>query len=167
VVRRSYFRTATILVTMAAAAVLAVIVAYGTASAQTDTTTPTVISTVPAVLATSVDRDANIKVKFTERMLVSSINSDTVRLYEGDLEPGHIDEYPCFEPCGQFSRPLSATVSYNVKKKRATLNPTDRLKTNTTYTAIVEGAGDDLSIKDKAGNEMATDYIWRFTTGAS
>ena len=130
--RTDYPRAATILVAVAAAAVLAVIVAYGSASAQTDNTTPTVISTVPAVLATNVDRDAIIKVKFTERMLASSINSDTVRLYSGDLHAGYFDVYPCFEPCGQFVRPLSTTVSYNVKKQRATLNPTDRLDENTT-----------------------------------
>ena len=57
-------------------------------------------------------------------------------------------------------------VSYNKRKKLAILNPGVRLEPNTTYTAVVEGAGDTdgAAVEDKAGNEMATDYIWRFTT---
>jgi len=32
---------------------------------------------------------------------------------------------------------------------------------------VMEGAGDTdhFAVKDRAGNEMATDHIWHFTTG--
>jgi hypothetical protein len=64
---------------------------------------------------------------------------------------------------------VPATVSFNAKKRTATLNPTDRLKPNTLYTAVVEGAGDydSYAVKDRAGNEMACEYVWHFTTEAS
>jgi hypothetical protein len=60
-------------------------------------------------------------------------------------------------------------VSYNNRNKLAKLDPTDKLAADTTYTAIIEGAGDSdgLAVEDKAGNEMGTDYVWHFTTGAN
>jgi len=133
---------------------------------------PTVISTVPTDGATNVDRDANIKAKFSEKMKKSSINRGTVQLYIGhrtyqDLNP---DPSTCFQgecgfPIAEFSK-----VGYSDKKKHAILNPKVRLEANIKYTAVVRG-GDNFNslgaVKDKGGTEMATTEIWYFTTGDS
>jgi hypothetical protein len=52
--------------------------------------------------------------------------------------------------------------------KNSLILPIVRLEANTTYTAVVEGTDtfDTFAVKDRAGNEMATDHIWHFTTGA-
>jgi len=140
-----------------------------------DTTTPTIISTNPADGATGVDRDANIKAKFSEKMLADSVmmprsvpSVGAFRLYRGNLTAAQIEPTCDTGPCA-IPIPLEASVSYNNRKKRATLNPANKLDAGTTYTAIIEGAGDSdgLAVKDKAGNEMASDYIWHFTTGAN
>ena len=128
------------------------------------TPSPFVTSTVPADGQTGVDRDANIKAKFSEKMLKSSVNGETVNLYEGNLT------YDDLNPTSATPPPeVSASVSYNAKKKRAALNPSARLKANTEYTTVVEGAGDSdgLAVKDRENNEMFTDEIWHFTTGTS
>ena len=145
----------------------------GVAWAVDDTTPPTVISTNPADGAASVDRDANIKARFSEKMLGSSVVfQDSIagvgafRLYTGNLTAAQIEEPSCDGPCVVYI-PLEASVSYNNRKKLAKLNPTDKLAAGTIYTAIIEGAGDSdgLAVKDRAGNEMASDYVWHFTTG--
>jgi hypothetical protein len=113
-----------------------------------------ITTTTPTNGQTGVDRDANIKAKFSEKMMKSSINQQTVYL----SGPGG-----CGDLC---SVRIPASVNYNVKKKVAILNPSSRLPANT---AVVEGAGDSdsLAVKNRVGNEMAVDYTWTFTTGAS
>lgn len=176
----------TVLVAMTAAAVVTVLVGYGSASAEVSVCldsdpaecdypdpgeptaappiTPTVVSTSPTDGATNVDRDANIKATFSEKMLKSSVSGQTVNLYEGN------QTYSDLNPTSTTPPPeVSSSVSYNSTKKRATLNPSTRLKANTEYTAVVEGAGDSdgLAVKDRENNEMTTDKIWHFTTGDS
>ena len=134
-----------------------------------NSTPPTIISTNPADNATGVDVDANIKAKFSEKMMGSSVKAvGAFRLYEGNLTAAQVD-IPCNFSCGILT-PQSASVSYNKRKKLAILNPSAKLYANTTtYTVVVEGAGDSdsLAVKDRAGNPMATDYVWHFTTGAN
>ena len=140
---------------MAAAAIVAVLVGYGSASAQGGGDnpgfpggSPTVISTSPKDGATNVDRDANIKAKFSEKMMKSSINGSTFVVQKSGLPI-------C---CGD--------ISYNKKKKTAIYNPNSSLEPLTQYTAIIEGAGDSdsFAVKDRAGNEMAQTFTWTFTT---
>jgi hypothetical protein len=64
---------------------------------------------------------------------------------------------------------IPATVSYNAGTFTAILNPSSTLQTGTTgttYTAVVEGTadGDFVAVKDTGGTQMATDYIFHFTT---
>jgi hypothetical protein len=114
---------------------------------------PFVKSTNPTSNAPGVDRDANISAKFSEGMLASTINTQTVYLKEA----------------GGSSATVPAEIKYNKRKKKATLNPDSRLEANTQYTATIEGAGDTdgLAVEDKASNAMATDHTWSFTTGAN
>jgi Bacterial Ig-like domain len=66
---------------------------------------------------------------------------------------------------------IDARVSYtalsSALSKTATLNPTPTLDANTTYTVVVEGAGDGdfVAVKDTGGTPMASDRIFSFTTG--
>ena len=67
---------------------------------------------------------------------------------------------------------IPATVSYTAgtntaTPNTATLNPSSTLEPLTTYTAVVEGAGDGdfVAVKDTGGTPMAQDRIFSFTTG--
>jgi hypothetical protein len=126
---------------------------------------PGVLSTNPADGATTgVDRDADITVMFTEKMLSSSINGDTFRLYAGTDAECPPDQPDCAP--GAPPLPIGATVTGSGKK--AILNPDERLAETTDYTAVLEGTDtfDTFAVKDTAGNEMAADRIWHFKTGA-
>jgi len=140
---------------------------------------PYVLVETPEDGTMGVDRDANIKAKFSERMRARTINRWTFLLYEGNISYVDINSPSgCNEEC-PIPPPLDDDmVSYKAEKKLAVLNccnprtsvyPTGRLLPNTQYTAVVEGAGDfdGYTVKDRAGNEMASDYIWHFTTGAN
>ena len=53
------------------------------------------------------------------------------------------------------------TVTYNASNHMATFTPTSALTSGTIYTAtIMTGA------RDMAGNPLATNYVWSFTTAA-
>jgi RHS repeat-associated protein len=120
-----------------------------TTAAAPDTTTPTVTSFSPAAGATNVNANANVSVTFSEAMDAASVNGSTVELRD---------------PSNSL---VSATVSYNTISFTATLNPTATLMAGTTYTARVRGGGTDPRVKDLAGNALAADVTWTFTTAQS
>jgi hypothetical protein len=155
----SYIRATSLLMAVVAAASVAVLVGYRSASAQIPDPppgdSPTVISTFPTDGATNVDRDANIKAKFSEKMLKSTVNDGTVRVEQAVSGPGNPDP------------PGGMTVKYNNKKKTAIVSQ-DRgfaLQPNTEYRVTIEGG--EEGVKDKAGNPMASDFTFTFTTGGS
>lgn len=110
---------------------------------------PLVAKTNPANEQTGVDRDANIRARFLEKMDKSTINKKTVYLEE---EGG--------------SSVIPARVIYNQKKKKVILDPKQRLDANTEYTTTIEGTGDgdDLQVATKEGRTSSS-YEWSFTTG--
>ena len=57
---------------------------------------------------------------------------------------------------------MAGTVAYNAATFMATFTPTSALAPGTAYTATVTGAA-----QDAAGNALATNYSWGFTTAAS
>jgi hypothetical protein len=57
---------------------------------------------------------------------------------------------------------VSGTVTYAAAAKKATLNPSDDLLLATSYTATVT-----TGVTDQAGNAMAADEVWSFTTSAT
>jgi hypothetical protein len=59
---------------------------------------------------------------------------------------------------------VPASVTYGADRV-ATLNPTADLTANTTYTATIRSGPD--GVKDLAGNALATDRTWTFTTAAA
>jgi hypothetical protein len=164
---------------------LALLLAAGTAWAALPA--PTVVSTVPPTVTppqTGVDPNANITATFSEAMSTKSLgicnhctstsSSKTFYLLRGNftaLSPTKNPPRFCITVTSSSTAcptPIPATVSYNADTKTATLNPssTTGLLRNTTYTAVVEGTadGDFVAVKDTGGTQMATDYIFHFTT---
>ena len=107
-----------------------------------DTTAPTVTVTSPVAGATGVAVTANVTGSFSEAMNASTVNSSTFTLTPG-------------------TTPVP-TVTYNSTGNVATLNPGADLAPGTTYTATIKGGS--AGVKDVAGNALATDKTWTFTT---
>jgi len=115
-----------------------------TTGTTSDTTPPTVSSTVPADAATGVAVNANIAADFSEAMDNLTITTATFTLKQGIT-------------------PVDGTVTY--AGVTATFNPTKNLAANTVYTATICPCGNGA--KDLAGNELQNYFIWSFTTGAA
>ncbi|WP_083510347.1 phytase [Pseudarthrobacter sulfonivorans] len=109
-----------------------------------DTTAPTVTGTSPTDLATGVAVTANVTGTFSEAMNASTVTSSTFTL------------------TGPGATPVPAAVTYSSAGNVATLNPNADLAANTTYTATIESGS--AGVKDVAGNALATDRTWTFTT---
>jgi hypothetical protein len=60
---------------------------------------------------------------------------------------------------------VAGTVSYNAGTQTATLTPSAVLLANTAYSVTVKGGSADPRVKDLAGNALASDVSWMFTTG--
>jgi hypothetical protein len=104
-----------------------------------DDTAPTVSSTTPADSATEVALNQSITATFSEAMDPLTISTDTFVLFDG-------------------ATPVSGVVTY--VGVIATFNPTNNFDAGTTYTATVRDNATDL-----AGNNLAEDHEWNFTTG--
>jgi hypothetical protein len=115
-------------------------------TAPPDTTPPTVTAVSPANNATGVSRTANMVAAFSEAMDASSLTAASFELRD---------------PSGAL---VSSVVTYDPSARKATLNPNPTLATLTTYTVVVRGGTADPRVKDAAGNALATDRRWTFTT---
>ncbi|MGG6382426.1 Ig-like domain-containing protein, partial [Paenarthrobacter sp. NEAU-H11] len=111
-----------------------------------DTTAPTVTGTSPAAGATGVAVTANATGTFSEAMDASTVTSSTFTLQTGTTT-------------------VPATVTYSSTDRVATLNPGADLAAGTTYTATIKGGSG--GVKDVAGNALAQDKTWTFTTAAA
>jgi Bacterial Ig-like domain len=111
-----------------------------------DTTPPTVTASVPLNGATAVSRTANITATFSEAMNAASISTSSFEL----RGPGNVL--------------VAAVVTYNATTRVATLNPTPTLAALTTYTVTIKGGAVDPRVKDAAGNPLAANRVWTFTT---
>jgi hypothetical protein len=120
-----------------------------TTTTAPDTTAPTVTSFSPAAGANNVNAAANVTATFSEAMDAASVNGSTVELRD---------------PANALA---PATVSYNAASFTATLDPTASLAAGVTYTARVRGGSADPRVKDLAGNALAADVTWTFTTAAA
>ncbi|WP_235564321.1 Ig-like domain-containing protein, partial [Arthrobacter sp. Soil762] len=108
-----------------------------------DTTAPTVTGTSPTDGATGVAVTANVTGSFSEAMNASTVTSSTFTLKEGTTT-------------------VPAAVTYSSAGNIATLDPTANLAADTTYTATIESGPN--GVEDVAGNALATDRTWTFTT---
>lgn len=108
-----------------------------------DVAPPTVVSTIPPNSTTKVSVSANITATFSEDMDTSTINTSTFTLFQGATS-------------------ITGTVSYDPATRTATFDPIANLSYGTTYTVTIKGGAS--GVKDLAGNPLATDYSWSFTT---
>jgi len=115
------------------------------APGSTDTTPPTLTGIAPADGATGVAVKTNAEATFSEAMDSSTINGSTFTLVKQGT-----------------TTPISATVTYDPTTKKATLTPSSALEAGVIYTATVKGGTG--GVKDLAGNALATDTAWSFTT---
>ncbi|MDD2915210.1 MAG: Ig-like domain-containing protein [Gallionella sp.] len=112
-----------------------------TTGATADTTAPTVSSTVNANGATNVATNTQVGATFSEVMDPSTINTTTFTLKQG-------------------ATAVPGTVTYNGVS--TVFTPASVLATNTNYTATITTGGKDL-----AGNALANNFAWSWTTAAA
>jgi hypothetical protein len=93
--------------------------------------------------------DVDVTVTFSEAMDPATVNGSTIELRGG--------------PSNALT---PATVSYNAGSFTATLHPTALLLGETIYTARIKGGSTDPRVKDLAGNALAGDVAWSFTTAS-
>jgi hypothetical protein len=110
-----------------------------------DNTAPRVTLVNPADLADNVALNASVNVTFSEPMDPLTINTSSFTLQ------------PFGPPAGAI---LLGTVGYDLPGRIATFTPTAALLPGTRYTATVNTGSADL-----AGNALAVDNVWTFTTG--
>jgi hypothetical protein len=105
---------------------------------------PTVISVAPPDGASGICPNTVVTATFSGAMKSSTINDTTFTL------------------TGPGLTAVPGTVSYVVASDVATFAPTSPLALNTLYTATITTGAQDL-----AGEPLASDYVWTFTTSAT
>jgi hypothetical protein len=111
-----------------------------------DTTPPQVTGVSPAAGASGIATNAAGTATFSENVNASTVTTSTFELRDA----------------GNVLVP--AAVSYSAGTRTATLQPSAALANSVSYTATVKGGAS--GVKDGAGNALASDYSWSFTTAA-
>jgi glucose/arabinose dehydrogenase len=114
------------------------------ATTGTDTVAPTVTSTTPAGGATGVAVNTPITVRFSEGMAAGTITAATLELR------------------GPGGALVGRTVTYDAANQAATITPSAALAAATQYTVAVR-----TGVTDAAGNALAADHQFSFTTAAA
>jgi hypothetical protein len=115
-----------------------------TTAAAPNTTPPTVISTIPLNGATGVPLNQIVSATFSKAMNPATINSATFAL------------------TGPGATTVSGLLAYAAISNTLIFTPTANLAPSTLYTATITTGAQDL-----AGNALASNYIWTFTTGTT
>jgi hypothetical protein len=113
-----------------------------TTGAAPDTTPPTVTLLNPADLASDVAINSTVNATFSEAMDPLTISTANFTLKDGAVA-------------------VTGLVTYNAISQIATFTPSSDLINSTTYTATIT-----TSVQDLAGNALAVDKTWTFTTSA-
>ncbi len=115
-----------------------------TTAAAPINTPPPVIATLPLNAGTNVPLNQAVSATFSEAMNAATINSSTCKL------------------TGPLTTPVSGLVAYAAIGNTLTFTSTANLPANTLFTATITTGAQDL-----AGNPMARNYVWTFTTGTA
>ena len=129
-------------------------VTYAKPTGGMDTTAPAVTNVAPVAGATDVAIATNVEATFSEAMDSSTINGAAFTLTKPDGPDA--DTNP---------DAVSGTVAYDSTSNKATLTPSANLDYSTTYTATIKGGAGGA--KDLAGNLLAQDKSWSFSTAAA
>jgi hypothetical protein len=112
------------------------------------TTAPTITGVSPTDGATGVAIAANVEATFSEAIDAATLSTSTFTLTKQS-----------------DTTPAAATVTYDPAANKAILDPDADLDSGTTYTATLKGGSN--GVKDLAGNALAADKTWSFTTKAA
>ncbi len=118
-----------------------------TTAAAPDTTPPTVSGFTPANGATGQATNTTPTATFSEAINTATLTTTTFTLTD-QTTPGAV----------------AGTVAYNSGSRTATFTPTAALQPSHTYLARVLGGSSGIA--DVAGNRLAADVTWTFTTAA-
>jgi len=109
-----------------------------------DLTAPGIKLVEPDNGSTGVSLDAVVSAKFTEDMDPGTFTTTTFELRNG------------------ANQIIPATVTYHEPSRKAHLTPLSGLTNSVVYTATIKGGSS--GVKDLAGNPLAADYSWSFST---
>lgn len=112
--------------------------------AAPDITAPTISLKVPAAGAANVPFNTKLTATFSEDMDAASINTNTLLLQ------------------GPGASIITGSVTYAAGSRTATFSPTVPLLANTLYTTTAT-----TGLKDLAGNTLANNQVWTFTTSVA
>ena len=104
-----------------------------------DTTRPRVTAVDPAPGATGIDVDTQVTVTFSEDIDLDSVSGQSITLDDGV--------------------PLRAGAADKAGTRELVFTPAEPLDYSTTYEVTVDSA-----LADEAGNTLAADYVWSFST---
>ena len=119
-----------------------------TTAALTDTTPPTVVIVSPVTGGTGICPTKIVSASFSEAMDAATINATSFLVTDGGVA-------------------VAGSVSYDAALQLASFVPTSAagFAPSRTFTAtILSGAG---GVKDLAGNPLAANRVWTFTTGTT
>jgi hypothetical protein len=120
-------------------------VVFNGAVNNVDVTPPGILVTSPPSAATNISANSTINVFFNEQINPATISGNTVFLQNGTTS-------------------IASSVINNTEGG-VTLTPAAPLNPNTVYTMTVKGGTGANKITDVAGNALAKDTVWNFTTG--
>ncbi len=120
----------------------------GTQRSGPDTTPPAVVATSPTNGSSGALAGTNVTATLSELLAPSTVNGTTMQLRD---------------PAGRI---VAANVAWDPNSKSTILHPTASLGLafSTTYTATVKGGAGGVT--DIAGNPLAADFTWSFSTQA-
>ncbi|MQA31305.1 MAG: DUF4082 domain-containing protein, partial [Luteitalea sp.] len=113
-------------------------------SVAPDTAAPVMTAVTPSNGASGVALNTSVTATFSEAMTATTINGSSVELRNSG---------------GAL---VSSSVTYSAATRTVTLQPATALAYSSTYTATVKGG--TSGVKDAAGNALAGNVTWAFTT---
>ncbi len=122
-------------------------VTWSFTTAVPDTTPPGVTAVTPANGSGGAHSATAVTATFTEPMNAATFTTSTFVLRDA------------------ANAVVAGTVTYNAGTQAATLKPSAALAVSATYTATLTGGAS--GVKDLAGNALASNFVWSFTTGAT
>lgn len=118
-------------------------------AAAADTTPPTVLATSPGSNATSEGAVAAITATFSEALDPATVNASTMVVTTS------------------LGASVSGSTTYNATSRTATFTPSVTLPASSVFNVTLAGGSTDPRIKDVAGNALASNVTWQFTTAAT